>query len=119
MGRASLHQRLIFRRMITGDRCLIVLELDHDVARARLPLWRFMVSAAHEKLGSVLVKHRTVVGDVVALVAVEIVHVDPGNPVTFGHSTSPCCQAFACMISATMAFAAAFGSDASMTGRPT
>src|SRR5438445_684845 len=47
---AQLHRITIFRRVVASARRRIILEFDHDVARAGTALTRLCLTAAYQKL---------------------------------------------------------------------
>src|SRR5579863_1088124 len=118
VGVAERDQADIFRGVVAGDRGLIVLEFDHHIARGRGAFLGHMPAGPHQKPGAVFGKYRAVLRDVL-LVAVRVVHIDARDPVALCHLVSLPYQPSAWAISAWMACAAAFGSSASITGRPT
>src|SRR5579872_6592789 len=89
MGFAERDEADIFGRIITGDRGLIVLELDHHIAGARGALLGDMPAGTHQKLAAIFCKHRAVLRDIL-LVALGVAHIDARDPVSLcGHSGSP------------------------------
>src|SRR5690348_2122939 len=108
---------LVFRRIVAGERGGVVGKLDHHVARARRALRTLEFARAHDIARAELLEDGRI-GLRIGLVALVIAHVDAADPVALGHSVPPYFLA-ACSISATIASAAAFGSWASTTGRPT
>src|SRR5690606_34468636 len=128
VGATHRHQALIFRRIVAGERGVVVPELDDDVARARGAFLLFEMAGADQEPRAVFMKDRAVLGDIL-LVAVHVVNIDPRDPVCLGHPVLPYLFALcgdwprrqprACSMSAMMACAAAFGSAAAMIGRPT
>src|SRR3954449_6525568 len=118
MRRTDCNKPRIFGRIVAGERGLVVLEFQHHVSRARRTLLGDMPAAADQKPRTELIEHRAVLGDVF-LVTLRVVNIDARDPVAFGHPLSPVWfQAKARAISSCTASAAAFGSAASITGRP-
>src|SRR4030095_14121519 len=87
---AQRDQPHIFRRIVAGQRGFIILEFQHDIARARGAFLRHMLAAAHQELGAVFCKYRAVLRDVF-LVAVHVVDIDTRDPVAFCHSVVSLC----------------------------
>src|SRR5271166_6265526 len=115
--------RLIFERTIAGERGSVIGKFDHYVAGAALPFHAFEPARAHHELAAVFLEDRGV-GRGIGLVALFVIHVDSRDPVTLGHERLPDGSAsyvyFAAdAISSTTACAAALGSAAATTGRPT
>src|SRR6185437_8073289 len=95
----------------------IVGKLDNDVARARVAFDAFELASTHDVTCPEFFEYR-LVAHRVGLIAILALHIDPPDPITLGHTCTPYDLA-ACSISATIASAAALGSRASRTGRPT
>src|SRR6185437_12539985 len=85
---ADLDQAGIFRRIVTGERGLIVLEFKHHIARARRAFLGDEATAANQEFGAIFRKHRAILRDI-SLVAVHVVNVEPRHPVPFCHWPSP------------------------------
>src|SRR5436309_9009260 len=109
---------LVFRRVVAGHRGLVVGKLDHDIARATLPLDASEFAAAHDETAAEFLEDRGI-GRHVRLVAIIVVNVDATDPVAFCHLVFLLAQTSAWLISAWIASAAALGSAASTIGRPT
>src|ERR1700733_11542479 len=119
MRAAKCNEADVFGRIIAGDRGLIIPELDHHIAGPRRAFLGQMPAGAYQELAAIFREYRAILRDIF-LVAVGIVHVDASDPVAFCHLDSPLnLQLSACAISACIESAAAFGSAASTTGRPT
>src|ERR1700688_1444569 len=108
---------LIFRRAVAGERCGVVEKFDHHIARARRALRALELARAYDEAPAKFLEDRGIGGGI-GLVALLVLHIDAADPVAFRHLAPPR-YFFACSISVIIAFAAAFGSAASTTGRPT
>src|SRR5262249_27852841 len=64
VGLPQLRRRLVFGRTIAGERRIVGVELDHDIALPGLALDRGEASAADEKAGVELRKGRSIGSDV-------------------------------------------------------
>src|SRR5437764_2647797 len=89
MRRAQLDRGLIFGRVVASKRGRIVLELEHDIARADLALGILELAAAHQEFRTVFAQGLGIRCDVV-LIAVRIADIDVDDPVAFRHRMPPC-----------------------------
>src|SRR6185312_8593678 len=80
--------RLVFRRIVAGERGGVVGKLDHHVARARRAFRVLELARAHDEAAAEFLEDG-VVGERVGLVALVAVHVDAPDPVSLGHSIAP------------------------------
>src|SRR3954469_12988529 len=85
---AHLDVGLVFRRVVTGDRGLVVREFNHDVAGAAGAFDGGELPPADGEAAPPFLEDRTV-GDGVGLVALVIAHIDASDPVTLCHCSSP------------------------------
>src|SRR4051812_9275727 len=76
---------LVFRRVVAGQRGLIVGEFDHYVARAALALQTFELAAAYHEAPAEFLEDGGVMRRI-GLVAFVIVHVDARDPVSLRHT---------------------------------
>jgi hypothetical protein len=88
MRTAERNKAYIFRRIIAGDRRLIIPELDHHIAGPRRTFLGNVAAAAHQKMAAVFREYRAVLRDIF-FVAIGIVHIDARDPVAFCHLRSP------------------------------
>src|SRR5665213_706294 len=110
--------RLVLRRAIAGERRLVIAKFDHDISRTALAFDAVELAATHDITSAEFLEDREI-GRCIRIVAFLIVAVDAPDPIPFCHFGSPFRYQTACVISATMASAAALASTASSTGRPT
>src|SRR5882724_230841 len=82
--RTDRDQPRIFRRIVAGQRGLVVLEFQHHVARARRAFLGFEFAAAHQKFRTVFLEDRAVLRDIF-LVAVHVVNIDTRDPIALCH----------------------------------
>src|SRR5215813_12212972 len=80
----NLDVGLILRRIVAGERRVIVLELDDNVARAALSLDAGKFATAHDIASAEFVEDRRVRRRI-GLVALVVVNVDAPDPVAFCH----------------------------------
>src|ERR1700738_2527325 len=90
MRLADRDQPGVFRRIVAGQRRLIILEFQHHIARPRRAFLADIPPAAHQELGAVFLEYRAVLRDIF-LVAVHVVNFDACDPVTLCHLRSPFC----------------------------
>src|SRR6478752_4508867 len=88
MRAADRNQAGVFRRIVAGERGLVVLEFEHHVARPRRALSDLVRAAAHQELGAEFGEDRAVLRDVF-LVAIHVVNIDACDPVAFRHLRCP------------------------------
>src|SRR6201992_3973619 len=79
---------LVFRRVVAGQRRLIVREFDYHIAGAAFALDAGELAATHHVARAELLEDRHV-GQRVGLVAFVVVNVDATDPVTFCHLYAP------------------------------
>src|SRR3984885_13878638 len=91
MRAADRDQAGVFRRIVAGQRGLIILEFQHHVARPRRGFPGLVLAAAHQEPGAEFCKYRAVLGDVF-LVAVHVVDVDARDPVALCHPAFSVCR---------------------------
>src|SRR5262245_43351031 len=75
---------LVFGRAVAGERSRVVRKLDHDIARAAGAFRTLEVATAHQEAAPEFLEDCGV-GRHVGLVAFLVMHIDAGDPKTFGH----------------------------------
>src|SRR5215510_999935 len=75
---------LVFGRAVAGERSRVVRKLDHDIARAAGAFRALELATAHQEAAPEFLEDCGV-GRHVGLVAFLVMHIDAGNPKTFGH----------------------------------
>src|SRR6185312_6011122 len=78
---------LIFRRTITGERNIVALEFDYDIAAPPLAFDRFALSAAHDEFGAIFLIGRGRGRDI-GLISLRVLHIDARDPIAFGHQAA-------------------------------